>query len=221
MKTLDYERYVFQLIRQEQSELFASFVQRLWNQVDKCKFTDPDFHIKDQIIGKCISNELRQKAFEVEMTLDQLIFTGKTLEAAEKNSRSETSRSTQTQFRECSRCGFSDHTYFELSCPAIKARCEFCKKSGHYARMCRKNLRKRSHSLSFEDKIPSREPMGKEKVYHPCSGAGCVTSTSKNIRAKKIEKSLQHSLSEVREVIKEPDAPIDVEIPIKEKDCCF
>lgn len=85
MNDYDYERYVFRLIKQEPGESFNSFLERIENQIHKCGFFDVVTHFKSQIIEKCSMNELRRKAFQNEMTLDHLIFTGRILEEAERN----------------------------------------------------------------------------------------------------------------------------------------
>lgn len=179
MKTLEYERYKFKLIKQEHNEPLESFYERLRMQARKCQFTDIDSHLKDQIIEKCSSNDLRCEAFECPMSLEQLIFTGKTLESAEKNSQSSRSGNFQRRgshnsddterrsasndrfsdrrnfnnFRqvphnqqklppcrdrnnECNRCGYNDHKFDSLKCPAMKEQCDYCKKPGHFSRMC-------------------------------------------------------------------------------------
>ena len=53
MYNLDNERYIFRLIRQDKDEMFNSFVERLDNQLKKCKYRDADSQLKDQIIEKC------------------------------------------------------------------------------------------------------------------------------------------------------------------------
>lgn len=93
MKTLDYERYIFRVIKQEREESFDSFVGRLKIQAKKCYFCDVDSQMKDQILEKCHNNDLRKEAFENLMSLQQLIYTAKTLENVKKKSRSSRSKS--------------------------------------------------------------------------------------------------------------------------------
>jgi hypothetical protein len=104
MSSIDYERYVFRLIKQEVSESFGSFIERLENQLKKCRYNDPESQFKDQIIEKCGNNALRRKAFEAKMTLDQLIFTGKTIELAEISCMRRSSRNVESpELREVAR----------------------------------------------------------------------------------------------------------------------
>lgn len=172
MKTVDYERYIFRITVQERDESFESFVERLRIQVRKCRFADIDMQLKDQIIEKCNSKELRQRAFEHEMSLRQLIFTGKTLETAERNYQRDSRefREPREQFRrqisredrpQCTRCGFIDHEQSYHNCPAKRGLCEMCKKPGHFARMCKSQRpvnRNRSRSpIDRNRKTPMRD----------------------------------------------------------------
>lgn len=85
VKTIEYERYQFKLIKQETEETFDSFVCRLYTQSRKCDFNDIDSQMKDQIIEKCQSDSLRREAFRNTMTLDQLILKGRTIETKNKS----------------------------------------------------------------------------------------------------------------------------------------
>lgn len=85
MNKFDYERYVFRLIKQEPKEKFGSFVERSRNQLKRCRFADPENHLRDQLIANCSMNELRKKVFECEMSVKQIIFTAETLELAQFN----------------------------------------------------------------------------------------------------------------------------------------
>lgn len=157
MKNLVNERYIFRLIKQDITETLDSFVERLDNQLKKCRFRDPDDQMKDQIIEKCSSNELRKEAFGSELSLKQLILTGRTLEAAEKNCRGDSLMNSKAVLhkdrrnvaKKCNRCGSSDHCYFELQCPALNVKCELCSFVGHYSNMC---LSKRKRRSAFEEK---------------------------------------------------------------------
>lgn len=138
MKTLDYERYLFQLIVQERGESFDSFLERLRCQIPKCKFSNEESRLRGQIINKCALNNLRDQAFANPMALNQLILQAQTIEQAEKGYRTQPERENRREdSKSCTRCGFTDHDFFSPSCPAKNSRCESCKKFGHYARLCR------------------------------------------------------------------------------------
>lgn len=69
----DYERYIFHLIKQGAGEKFDSFVHRLRHQVKCCGFADYEGQLKMQLLANCSIDELRRKAFNNEMTLEQII----------------------------------------------------------------------------------------------------------------------------------------------------
>jgi hypothetical protein len=166
--SLHYERYLFRLIVQDKSESFDSFVERIKFQSQKCNFADEEGTIIDQIIEKCSDNELRNKAFENQMTLNQLVLTGKILEQAAQNSNTKTAvespkrdyeistsnrsyerRSPARERQECSRCGRHDHDESDRNCPGKRGLCKICQKPGHFAVKCfaaksRKRVRSRS-----------------------------------------------------------------------------
>lgn len=154
MKTIDCQRYIFRLIKQEPNEPFDSFFQRLREQEKKCNFSDSDERMKEQIIAECSIKEFREHAFEGEINLDQLIFMARTLE---HENRTDTRYSRialkgckrAAERRSCTRCGSNDHKYYDMICPALISMCVACKKRGHYSAYCRgrKFPRKRSHSM--------------------------------------------------------------------------
>ena len=160
MYNLDNERYIFRLIRQDKDEMFNSFVERLDNQLKKCKYRDADSQLKDQIIEKCLSNALRKEAFDNELSLKQLILTGKTFEAAEKNSCSESSSSSKpvrnNYRKECNRCGDSNHEYYDQSCPALGVQCNICKSFDHYSKMCFSIDNRKKRTLQVDSKISDK-----------------------------------------------------------------
>lgn len=72
----------FSLIKQEEAESFEKFLIKLRHQANKCKFHNPEEHIIDQIIVKCLSSELKRKILTMgdEITLDKIITIANTLE---------------------------------------------------------------------------------------------------------------------------------------------
>lgn len=162
-----YERHIFRLIKQEESESFDKFLIRLRNQAEKCKFDKPDEHIIDQIIGKCLSSELRKKILTMgeDITLDKVTTLANTLEIVnyqlesyEKKEKTVTNEVNAIQSRnkdntkytkrgraeaneekktKCSRCAGPAHISPGYSCPAKTKKCHGCGKLGHYQRCCR------------------------------------------------------------------------------------
>ena len=62
-----YERHIFRQMKQEENEMVDQFVVRLSNQAANCEFgVTKNEQIRDQIIDKCKSTELRRKLLEKE-----------------------------------------------------------------------------------------------------------------------------------------------------------
>lgn len=201
IKPLDYERYIFRLIKQENGEIFDSFVRRLHMQAKKCYYADFESQMKDQIIEKCGRNDLRKEALSNQMTLKQLTFTGRTLELAEMNcERSKTQKfnrdlSDETSGRSddpsniannhCTRCGFPNHFHNDPKCPALKGSCGLCKKPRHFSRMCRE--RRRPANPLLPDSAVKRQKTSAVVVPKnlPQSFVGSQLSTVSAIEIKK------------------------------------
>lgn len=64
-----YERHLFTLIKQEEGEKFEKFLLKLRNQANKCKFTNIEEHLIDQIVEKCNSPKLRKKVLSTGDTI--------------------------------------------------------------------------------------------------------------------------------------------------------
>jgi hypothetical protein len=162
MKTLQFERYLFRQLKQEQGESIERFYARLCENIKRCEYSaeEEDNRLKEQIIDKCLSVKLREIALQVNLTLEDLVFTGTTVESDDKARRNDSrpffnrSFSHRDERRECSRCGFLDHMSSDLKCPALKTRCNACHKMGHYEKMCwevKYGAMKRTRSESFSD----------------------------------------------------------------------
>lgn len=121
--SVDKERFWFRMIRQGK-DTFEIFLTNLRSQLEKCHYQDPDTQLKDQIIEKCRSRELRDLAFEQDMNLEQLITTAKTLEKVANR---------------CSRCGSLSHRSNDKNCISWVSVCSICKKRGHTTQCCFKN----------------------------------------------------------------------------------
>lgn len=180
MATISWERYVFRLMKQGEKEPLISFYERLRNQTESCKFVDTESQLKDQILQKCIHDELRKKAFEKEMSLEQILLTGETLEEAKKNygNGGQSSSSTQEVRCEmratCTRCGSKELFHAKKSCPAFvnNILCGNCKRRGHFQDFCqlpKKFGNKRMRSISQEsDDLPiAKFQRANSSLLHP------------------------------------------------------
>lgn len=184
--SLDYQRYFFRLIAQDRNESFDSFVTRLRNQLNKCKFQDPMVQLKDQIIEKCAINDLRQRAFESDMSVDQVIFTGYAIENLLKNSNltsnSNLNAAPQRNQHHCTRCGQTNHEHTNQNCPARKKSCKLCNKFGHLAKFCRSGI---SQSMKRQ-------------------------ASSTELRANKIPKILRTETSNINVQLLDPQRTVEV-----------
>lgn len=186
-----YERYIFRLMKQEESERFETFLVRLRNQADKCKFAAKDENLIDQIVEKGHSAELRKKILSAgdSVTLQQVITIATTLETVnrqldtfEKPSQSKTYGETnkseinklhtrkfpsknQTSSKNCFRCGSSKHLSFDDSCPARERKCLKCGIIGHFKDYCRTKLQKRKTQANSDEKTDRSKRQRLSKPY--------------------------------------------------------
>ncbi|XP_062537714.1 uncharacterized protein LOC134206050 [Armigeres subalbatus] len=178
-----FERHQFRALKLEQSEVFEDFLFRLKGQASRCKFSDPDDMIVDQVIEGCVSVELRKKLLTEEKTLTEVVQLGKTIEEVQKHAMEYGSSSMAVQGlvdkisrkpgldrnnRKCYNCNRSGHIAKDISkCPASNASCFNCGNKGHFKFCCRK--RKTDCSSKYN------EP--KKRVY---AVVGCKTEETEN-----------------------------------------
>ncbi|XP_046970586.1 uncharacterized protein LOC124537738 [Vanessa cardui] len=166
-----YERHIFRQIIQEENEKFEKFVVRLRNQAGKCKFSNAEENLIDQIVEKCSSSELRKKILTLgdNVPLDKIIMEANSLEAVgyqlEGYGQNKTTTSNSSDINaiknrsikpgfiksgkgKCGRCGHITHTLPNQKCPAKKKTCHACGKIGHFSAWCRTIPQKRK----FENK---------------------------------------------------------------------
>ena len=118
-----YEIYHFRKLQQgvseekftvSEDEPIDSFVTRLRKKAARCGFTDADTEIKYQIIFGCKDSKLRRAALQKdELTLEQLVSKGRTVELSEKQSKVIESD-----------CSKSVHRIDEQNCPTYAESCE-------------------------------------------------------------------------------------------------
>lgn len=175
---MSYERYAFRRITQEQNESFQAFVERLQCQKRKCNFRSPDEHLFDQIVEKCSMEELRREVFRSKLSLDELICKGLQMQSA----RSDQQTTSQDNIS-CTRCGFNDHSFRSLDCPALTSNCLGCGKRGHYYRFCRtaKVSPKTEQRVRFEslDKTKIQSESQEEKQNETENSSVPQTKTEK------------------------------------------
>ena len=157
---IPFERHQFRKIEQMQSESIDQFVFRLRQRAVSCNFgANEDDVLRDQIIDKCMSNELRRKLLESDnLTLDIAIKTARAHEAVERQARVMERREGEinsikpksvkegvkpgVSAKTCFACGGKGHFAKDKRCPARGKKCRLCGKTGHYSEKCFKASKK-------------------------------------------------------------------------------
>ena len=147
------------------SETVEQFVTRLRQKAQSCEFRDAaavDEQIRDQVISKCLSHNIRQKLLEKGkiLTLQQLREIARVMEDSEKQARkiesaaNEVNRVSvnsngkgnprvgrkQSTVR-CFCCGNVGHKANDKVCPARGKRCRKCNNLGHFEKVCKTKLK--------------------------------------------------------------------------------
>nr|XP_029722711.1 uncharacterized protein LOC115263648 [Aedes albopictus] len=171
-----FERHLFRAMKQEESEPFHEFVFRLQGQAKRSDFVDVDDMVIDQVVEGCKSTELRKKLLTDDLTLNDIMTLGKTIEEVQKQSkqyerptlsayaqaplvqriekRPDRYQNTESR-RRCYNCNRPGHLAKETEkCAAKNAKCHGCEGQGHFKVCCRK--RKREDSQQRPGPAPKR-----------------------------------------------------------------
>ena len=152
-----YERHVLRQVRQEPGENVDSFVLRLRKQVRPCGYgaEELEFAVRDQLLEKVASQELRTKLFEVpNIQLAAALTTARAWETARRQANqiaggegqttvnlvrnNESKEKSSGQGRnKCYACGKPGHFARDKVCPAKGKTCAKCGKKGQWAVCCR------------------------------------------------------------------------------------
>ena len=156
-----YKRHLFREIVQGEDETIDQFVVRLKRKAQQCDYGDQmEAQIRDQIISKCRSNELRRKVLEKgqTLTLQTLQEIARSYEAVKRQTQSmslssvsvnrvddrrtrRNSRDTTLSGGECYRCGRRGHFARDPLCPAREKECSKCSQVGHFANVCKTKVK--------------------------------------------------------------------------------
>ena len=160
-----YERLCFREMSQLPSETVEQFVTRLRQKAQSCEFEDAaavDEQIRDQVISKCLSHNIRRKLLDKGkiLTHQQLREIARVMEDSEKQARkiegaaNEVNRvgvnsnekgnprvdGKQSTVR-CFCCGNMGHKANDRVCPARGKRCRKCINPGHFEKVCKTKLK--------------------------------------------------------------------------------
>lgn len=151
-----FERHLFRALKQDENEVFEEYIFRLQDQAKRCMFADEDDVIVDQVIEGCRSAELRKRLLTEDLTLNETVMLGKTIEEVQKQTKmfdkpssSYTDgvvqrvngkyipRNHKELSRRCYNCNQTGHIAKDVDkCPAKNATCHGCKSKGHFVVCC-------------------------------------------------------------------------------------
>ena len=174
-KNLPYNRHLFRQTKQAEDETMAQFVTRLRQAARDCDFGENtnDF-IRDQVIDKCHSEQLRTKFLaEKDLTLEKVLTIAAAKELSVKQSAliagekafsiKSHKKTAATTTPKCGRCGKSGHMSKDCRCTQNVV-CYNCDKKGHFASQCRqKEKEKKQRKPEETDKKPKFK--NKEKKH--------------------------------------------------------
>ena len=158
-----YQNHVFRSIEQREGETVAQFGTRLRQVVKDCDYGDQaDNQIRDQVVQRCTSHDLRRKLLEKgdKLTLDVLLKTAASYEAVQAQLESMKSKninvnrvrdsgenkhhhhkgkktSGEPGNKTCYRCGYTGHFGRDPECPAKGKTCKTCGGADHFASQCK------------------------------------------------------------------------------------
>lgn len=162
-RNVTFERHMFRGLQQGPTEKVEQFVLRMRQQAQKCDIRDQlDDNLKDQLIEKCLSAELKAKILDKgdELSLKEAVRLAMTHESIQEQlaamkttgnslstggmemqvnkiqaDRQRPMRSKFSGTNRCRLCGRQGHNGGE-KCPAKAKACFKCGKTGHFATKC-------------------------------------------------------------------------------------
>ena len=173
-KSIEYEVYVFRKEKQEIGETLDTYHTRLRRLAATCDFTDIDREIKTQIVQNCSSCRLRRRALrDADFSLSAMLAEGRAIELSEKQAtdienireaevniaskRFQKTTTQRSQFKKatsnsrvnrenstCYCCGGKYPHRQNKPCAAKGKICNYCQKSGHFAKVCKAKMHNNS-----------------------------------------------------------------------------
>ena len=187
-----YERLVFNQRNQKEGERIDNFVSELKRLSLTCEFGDlRDSLIRDRIVGGVSSDELRGELLKKpDLTLQSAHDYSRTFEAAELQKfkfNLPTNASTEcpsgihfvrkskgqdrTTAHSCKFCGYKHPFTPPSRCPAFGKRCIKCKKEGHFAQVCKENVKKDSQVDTVEQEAFVEDLLNESQDVHTYFGS--------------------------------------------------
>ena len=174
-----YERHIFRSLKQEEGETMDQFITQLRKQEENCNWENADEPIRDQVIDKCRSSELRRKLLikGTDLTLAKLQEIARSFEAVdiqlkamcgeEQQVNRVYHKETADQYKSRDREG---HFSRDRSCPARNAECQKCHKIGHFAAVCQTKNVSSQENFSSQG-VRKKGKFGVNSICESTSGA--------------------------------------------------
>lgn len=143
---ITYERHLFRQLKQEAGEKMVKFAMRLRIHAKRCGFGDQaNDNIRDQMIEKCLSSELRREILKKpNPSMDDILQHAAAFEAVEQQEKvfkepngGIVSVNKIIEVTGCTRCGSKRHQTNDKNCPAIGKKCFRCNGLNHFQSKCR------------------------------------------------------------------------------------
>ena len=182
-------RYKFRNIQQQEGETFDEYAMRVRTNAKVCKFTDEDSECVSQIIQRCLSSTLKDKALTAktaptlkgiielgrldesirsqikqiptsEVNVNQVLHQNRHIPQQSNQHYHQNQQSNHSAIKKCTNCGYA-LPHKSLDCPAKGKTCSCCGKLNHFAQVCR--------SREANSKLQSKndwKPRENRQVHH-------------------------------------------------------
>lgn len=149
-----YERHLLRSIKQEETESFDNFVNRIREQANRCEFADVSDATIDQIIEGCLSQDFRKKLLSEDKSFEEILQLGKAMEDLQTQCKAYVKDVRPSEFVQrvqpssqpsnksavrCFRCNRLGHIARDKNkCSASGVKCHTCGELDHFKICCPK-----------------------------------------------------------------------------------